>query len=193
MILQPGWMSFILLILAWLPPGSSFEPFTQHDLAAETLDCFVHLGVPPGRVRLYQAGLFPDDPGTWCLVRCVAIKLDLYGDRCGPDVGNLYVQFGGVAGGQSEVRFKQAAHSCIAGLADQYRGACERAYHMMIDCFGEQIRKLVAQNRTDPCADCYRMYDALYRSTMVEKKPSDKCGKSGKCNTKKKKKKLIAE
>lgn len=190
------------LILAGLSTGRAtcgrFKPFNQHDLAAETIDCFANLDIPAGRVRLYQVGVFPDDPGTWCLVRCVAIKLGVYGDRYGPDVGRLYVQFSkkGVIGGQSEVRFKQAAYSCIAALVDEYGGACERAYHMMIDCFGDQIRKMigsqltavtteVGKNRTDPCVDCYRMFDELYRLTVVDKKTCEKCYKSGKCNKKK--------
>ncbi|XP_055605807.1 general odorant-binding protein 99a-like [Uranotaenia lowii] len=147
------------------------DQINREELISTTLECFLYLNLPPERIRLYQRGIFPNDPPTWCLVRCVSLKLGLYSDRHGPRVDQLFRWLGIGGSCRSESCLLQRAYRCVEKKMVKYLDTCQRAYHTMIGCFGSEIvhylngsNDRVAEGAS--CDDCYRMYDELYRASL---------------------------
>lgn len=155
--------------------NATFTPFDLLDLTAAGFECSIRHNIPPELFQLYQRGIFPNEPITWCFVRCVALKMDVYCDSFGPDLDKLGVQFD--AHLRSKSKFKKTSHSCVSKKLAKLKDTCERAYQSLIGCFGTEIRQLLRGGQSAPrvkdsCDECYRLFDELYQASIVQKRES---------------------
>ncbi|XP_055605803.1 general odorant-binding protein 99b-like [Uranotaenia lowii] len=103
--------------------------------------------VPENLVSQYMRWVFPDEPVTWSVVRCIGESLGLYDAtgcfREGPNVDQLYLQLDVGRGLKrlSKCDFRQKMDLCgrVWRARGTFRSDCEKAYRLMYECAKEEF------------------------------------------------------
>ncbi|KFB42077.1 AGAP002188-PA-like protein [Anopheles sinensis] len=132
----------VLVALLALRGGScalDFSKVTLDSTYYTILGCARDLYAPDDLVALYQLRIYPDEPITWCVFRCLGLRLGTYSDENG---FNDALQYQRLKDSLTidETTYRRGVRNCIQRETEgRVMGVCEKAYRILRGCQGGTI------------------------------------------------------
>uniref|UniRef100_A0A2M4C678 Putative odorant-binding protein agamobp12 n=1 Tax=Anopheles marajoara TaxID=58244 RepID=A0A2M4C678_9DIPT len=131
----------LLLTVNYCSGGIDTSRVTLDATFYTILGCAADLYASPELIALYQLRIYPDEPTTWCVFRCLGQRLKTYDDTNGFNVDLQYERLKDSLT-ISEQQYKQGLRNCIQRVTEGRRlGICEKAYRILRGCQGDTIER----------------------------------------------------
>uniref|UniRef100_A0A182F8B3 Uncharacterized protein n=1 Tax=Anopheles albimanus TaxID=7167 RepID=A0A182F8B3_ANOAL len=131
----------MLLTVDYCSGGIDTSRVTLDSTFYTILGCAADLFASPDLIALYHLRIYPDEPTTWCVFRCLGQRLKTYDDTNGFNVDLQYERLKDSLT-ISEQKYKQGLRNCIQRVTEGRRlGICEKAYRILRGCQGDTIER----------------------------------------------------